>query len=106
MSDLYVTVSLLGNDGFILSGRYQPTSRVPRPHEYEYDVVVLDKFCSWVLPFLQRDDASIGHHTPSITLHLLFFTSNNADKQRHWARVPIKISSAERGSHHITEEPA
>ena len=40
----------VGFVGFILSGEYQSTSRVPRPHEYEYDVVI-DRFCSWGLAF-------------------------------------------------------
>ena len=67
MSDLWVTVSLLGNDGFILLGKYQPIFRVPRTHEWEYNVRV-DELCCWGLDFPPQDDASIGHHTPSITL--------------------------------------
>ena len=63
------------------------------PHEF---VVV-------VLPFHRRD-ASIGHHTPfDNSVHLLLSTSNDADNHRHWVRVPSKISSTERSSHHITE---
>ena len=53
-----------------------------------------------VLPFPRQDDVSVGHPPPSITLFTyMLFTSNNADKQRYWARAPSKISSTERSSH-------
>ena len=77
---------MLGNDGFILLGKYQPICRVPRTHEYEYDVRV-DEL---VLPFLRRDDASIGHHTPLITL----FTWSSS-------RATTLINDTRRAKHEI-----
>ena len=72
--------------------------------EYEYDVVytlynsrqLLVLFALGVLSMSSTRRRIHGaprpiDHSP---LHLLLFTSNNADQQRHWARVPSKISSA------------